>query len=144
MIHISHRGNINGKIVERENSPDYIEEAVTAGYFCEVDVWYDNSHLWLGHDEPQYKTSIDFIKSLSTKLIFHAKNHKAIKPLSDAELHWFWHDNDDYTLTSMGWVWAYPGMESPCENSIAVLPEIHNTNTENFWGICSDYIERYK
>ena len=93
MIHISHRGNINGKIVERENSPEYIQEAVTAGYFCEVDVW---------------------------------------------------HDNDDYTLTSMGWVWAYPGMERPCENSIAVLPEIHNTNTENFWGICSDYIERYK
>ena len=41
MIHISHRGNINGKIIERENSPDYIEEAVTAGYFCEVDVFFE-------------------------------------------------------------------------------------------------------
>ena len=38
---IAHRGNIDGPNPERENSPEYIEEALKAGYDVEVDVWYD-------------------------------------------------------------------------------------------------------
>tara|TARA_B100001057_G_scaffold258150_1_gene258297 strand:+ start:453 stop:887 length:435 start_codon:yes stop_codon:yes gene_type:complete len=144
MIYISHRGNLNGKVVERENSPQYIKEAIEAGYFVEVDLWWENSSLWLGHDEPQYKTSVYDLKDMSTRLMCHAKNHKAITALNDADLHWFWHDNDDYTITSQGFIWAYPGKPSVGENTIAVLPEIHETDTQLFYGICSDYIERYK
>ncbi len=39
MKYISHRGNLTGINLERENSPDYIMEAVTADFDVEVDVW---------------------------------------------------------------------------------------------------------
>ena len=60
MICIAHRGNINQVDKDRENSPDYITEAVLAGYDVEVDAWYKNNQWWLGHDEPQYKINIRY------------------------------------------------------------------------------------
>ncbi len=38
MFYISHRGNIDQIIPERENSPDYINEAIAQGYHVEIDV----------------------------------------------------------------------------------------------------------
>ena len=38
MRFISHRGNINGIIVERENEPSYIQEAIDLGYDVEVEL----------------------------------------------------------------------------------------------------------
>jgi hypothetical protein len=54
MILISHRGNLNGPNPERENHPDYIWEALRAGYEVEIDVWWVEGKFKLGHDEPQY------------------------------------------------------------------------------------------
>jgi hypothetical protein len=50
MILISHRGNINGKIVEKENHPDYIDEAINLDYDVEIDIWMIEGILMLGHD----------------------------------------------------------------------------------------------
>jgi len=55
----------------------------------------------------------------------------------------FWHQEDTLTITSRGHLWVYPGKQ-PIEDSIAVMPEIHNDNVSKCLGICSDYIERYK
>tara|TARA_B100000579_G_scaffold374419_1_gene338655 strand:- start:6574 stop:7008 length:435 start_codon:yes stop_codon:yes gene_type:complete len=144
MMLISHRGNINGKKPELENQPKYILKGVLEGYFVEVDVWNKDGLLWLGHDEPQYSPGHEWLGKLKTKLIFHAKNYQAIELLQKLKFHWFWHDQDDYTLTSEGYIWAYPDKPSPGYKSIAVLPEIYNTNTNNFYGICSDLIGNYK
>ena len=38
MILISHRGNIDGKNPEKENTVAYITEALDKGYHCEIDV----------------------------------------------------------------------------------------------------------
>ena len=38
MILIAHRGNVNGKNPERENTIEYIEEAIKKGYHCEIDI----------------------------------------------------------------------------------------------------------
>jgi hypothetical protein len=54
MILISHRGNLNGKDVDNENNPLYIDRALGKGYDVEVDVWYVNGKWYLGHDEPTY------------------------------------------------------------------------------------------
>ena len=35
----SHRGNLFGPIPERENKPDYIDEAISAGFNVEIDIW---------------------------------------------------------------------------------------------------------
>jgi hypothetical protein len=145
---ISHRGNINGKNLERENSFPYIQEALQLGYEVEIDIWVINNEVYLGHDEPQYKLTgsdlIDF-QLYNSYYWCHAKNPEALLWLqSNRFTNYFWHNIDDYTLTSSGYVWVYPNKEL-IDNSICVLPELHNQEIPNFlYGICSDYIERYK
>ena len=51
-ILISHRGNIDGRNVEYENNPNYIEAAINLGYDVEIDVWFIDGKFMLGHDEP--------------------------------------------------------------------------------------------
>jgi hypothetical protein len=141
MIHISHRGNIDGRQAERENREDYITEALSAGYHVEIDVWYNNS-WWLGHDGPEYKTSSAFLDQAN--LWIHCKNIDALC-LAAATWNCFWHQEDNYTITTQGYIWAYPGKPVTYgSKSIAVMPEWQNTSTFNFAGVCSDYIERYK
>lgn len=146
---ISHRGNINGRNIERENHPDYIEEAIQLGYDVEVDIWYLRSKLYLGHDEPQYEVDMKWLTKTAGKLWIHCKNLDAVSYFFNTNernwtaFHFFWHQTDDITLTSNGYIWAYPGKQ-PIHNSIAVLPELHNDNIDMCMGICSDYIEKYK
>lgn len=141
MILISHRGNINGAIPDRENSPAYIDEALNANYFVEIDVWYDKG-WWLGHDKPQYKMPKAFFGSESCHFYFHAKNSDALERLCrvPGSLHTFWHQEDDYTLTSWGLIWVYPG-KTLLKGSICVLPEWGFTgNIKECYGVCSDNI----
>ena len=63
--------------------------------------------------------------------------------MSKYPIHYFWHQEDDITLTSQGYIWAYPGKQ-PIKNSIAVLPEIYKDKVDVCKGICSDKIELYK
>jgi hypothetical protein len=140
MILISHRGNINGKNVELENKPTYINNTLKKGYDIEIDVWYDNG-FWLGHDKPLYPIGISFLKN--KKLWCHAKNIEALYMMqSESNIHYFWHQKDDITLTSQNYIWAYPGKQ-PIKNSIAVMPEIYKDDLAVCKGICSDNIIKY-
>ena len=143
MILISHRGNIDGKKSTLENNPEYVESALVLGYDVEVDVWYDKG-FWLGHDAPEYKIESIFLTSNSSRLWCHAKNLEAMVEMKKyPELNYFWHQDDDVTLTSKGYLWAYPGKQ-PLKNSIAVMPEINNDKISECEGICSDYISKYR
>ena len=64
MILISHRGNLNGVNVKKENSVDYIEEALDQGFDVEVDVWNISGSYFLGHDEPQHLVKKDFLNNI--------------------------------------------------------------------------------
>jgi len=142
MIFISHRGNINGKNESLENSPEYITQALKKGYEVEIDVWYINEMFYLGHDEPTYEIEESFLEN--TNFWCHAKNLESLqKMLSNSKIHCFWHQDDDYTLTSRGIIWTYPG-KTLTLNSICVLPEWVEQKEINCLGICSDYIENYK
>ena len=141
MILISHRGNINGKNIERENSPLYIIEAIEQGFEVEVDVWFKDQKFWLGHDYPQYEVSYKFL--LNEKLWCHAKNVLALLEMKKHKIHFFWHQNDEFTLTSKNYIWAFPTKENK-PGTISVLPEINNQSTEGCEGICSDFISNYK
>jgi hypothetical protein len=144
MILISHRGNIDGKIVERENQPEYIDEAISEGYDVEIDVWSIDGVLFLGHDEPQYEISDVWLEKRYDNIWVHCKNIEAMEWFNAlSSYHYFWHEEDTLTLTSRGVVWAYPGKQ-PIKGSIAVMPEIYNEDVSQCVGICSDYIERYK
>ena len=140
---ISHRGNIWGKQPDRENHPTYIFEALAEGYWCEIDVWVAGTGVMLGHDAPQYSVNENMLKN--PKLICHAKNKEALSyMLGIKKIHCFWHDSDDYALTSRNWIWAYPGKPAVGKNCYIALPELYNDDVTNFKGICSDIIGEYK
>jgi hypothetical protein len=142
---ISHRGNINGRIVEVENHPDYIDDSIRLGYDVEIDVWMVDGKIFLGHDNPQYEIIIDWIDGRSHRLWVHCKNIEILEFLNkhDYDINYFWHETDTITLTSKNYIWAYPGKQ-PIKNSIAVMPELNNDDTSQCIGICSDYIQKYK
>ena len=144
MILISHRGNIDGRVIEKENHPDYVEEALVLGYDVEIDVWYKDTILWLGHDKPEYKIDFKWIRDRENKLWLHCKNIDALLFFQSYsyKLNYFWHENDTITLTSKNYIWAYPGKQ-PIKDSIAVMPELFNDNVNFCKGICTDYIKNY-
>lgn len=139
MILIAHRGNLNGPNADRENSPDYIHGALKMGFHAEIDVWYDDG--WhLGHDAPTHPVSLDFLKI--PKLWLHCKNVHALDRSLSYGLHCFYHNDDNYTLTNYGHIWAYPGQPGT-NRSICVLPELNNQDVREFAGVCSDYVLKY-
>ena len=73
MYLISHRGNINSIEKDRENSPDYINEALKNGFDVEVDVRFENGKFFLGHDFNQFEIEKKFL--LNSKIWCHAKTN---------------------------------------------------------------------
>lgn len=143
---IAHRALFKGPDQSRENHPNQIIEAWAEGYDCEIDLWLVDRELYLGHDQPQYKISKDFL--LLGPLWIHAKNLEALRFLNDTELNYFWHQQDFYTLTSKKFIWTYPGKKL-LDQSIMLMPEWHDPKFENLknlkcYGICSDYVEIIK
>ena len=100
--------------------------------------------LYLGHDEPQYKIEKSF---LNNKFFYiHCKNSEALLFMSKNSMlcDYFWHQDDQYTLTSRNRVWVHPTAKL-LKDSICVLPEIsRNEDLSLCYGICSDFIERFK
>jgi len=145
MILISHRGNINGKNTEKENHPDYIDDAIKLGYDVEIDIWVIDGNFYLGHDGPQYNISLDWLSDRIDRLWLHCKNTEAIERFNISFQHYnyFWHQEDTVTLTSKNFIWAYPGKQ-PINRSIAIMPEIFSDNIKSCLGVCSDYIKNYK
>ena len=144
MIIISHRGNIDGPS-NLENHPSQIDKALSLGYHVEIDVWFENNRFYLGHDYPEYEVSSVFLKK--NNLWCHAKNIPALKELIDSNVHCFWHQEDDVTLTSQGYLWTYPG-KTLTRKSICVMPEKASYDDKiltsvGIAGVCTDFPNRY-
>jgi len=136
MTYISHRGNLNGPDINLENSPSQIKTALSRGLDCEIDVWLINGHFLLGHDEPAYSVKEKFLEN--SKLWCHAKNLPALdKMLKNNKVHCFWHENDDYTITSKGFIWTFPGKSITKQSVIVDLQPAPNFNLDCY-GICAD------
>jgi hypothetical protein len=139
MILISHRGNLKGPDPQKENSPSYIITALSKGYDVEIDVWFVESKLYLGHDKPQYQIELQFLQN--PKLWCHCKNINALEYLIDHKIRCFFHMTDDVTLTSDGYLWTFPGKKLT-KKSICVMPEVYPNQEYNFAaGVCSDFID---
>jgi len=143
MILISHRGNLNGPNISFENNPEYILSCINDNFDCEIDFWLFNNKLYLGHDEPQYQINLDFFNNKN--LWIHCKNNLSLDFCLKNNLRCFFHNNDDYTITNKGYIWAYPGKEFNSNLCISVLPEKNNFFIpKNIYGVCSDYIIKIK
>jgi glycerophosphoryl diester phosphodiesterase len=143
MVLIAHRGNTDGKNVERENTVSYITEALKQGYHCEIDLFkFDGTHFYLGHDDAGDKVTPQWLGS--NPLWCHAKNFETLQACVQLGIHCFFHQSDNYTITSQGWIWAYPGMPGG-RYAIAVHPErLTEEELDRFGGLCSDHVNNYK
>ena len=143
MILISHRGNISGPNPEMENDPINVENTIAKGFDVEIDICkWDGENFFLGHDEPQEAITPDWLQK--NPVWCHAKDYKALEQLIKYNIHCFWHQNDKYTITSGGYIWAYPG-QPVGDRTIAVHPhEISEEEVKKCAGVCSDNVEKYK
>ena len=142
---IAHRGLTTGPDRDLENSPFQISKALDMGFDCEVDLWIENGDFFLGHDKPQYHSTAAFFQK--NGLWIHAKNLEALHWLTDTDCNYFWHQEDNFVITSHKWIWTYP-LNELTEKSICVMPEWHDPNLANLptkcYGICSDFVEKIK
>jgi hypothetical protein len=140
---ISHRGNLAGPDKENENNPSQILLALQSGFDAEIDLWSENNRIFLGHDYPEHEIPIDFLRNNENLLWIHCKNLEAIEFLQNflPSSNFFWHQSDDFALTSKGYIWTYPGKETGERSVIVDLSDNPNTDIPLF-GICTDYPER--
>jgi len=141
MRFIAHRGLMHGANVNIENRPEQIRLARESGFDCEIDLWRVNSELYLGHDAPLYPISEFFLND--TQLWIHAKNLDALYWLTHTKYNYFWHQGDDFVLTSQNWIWTYPGKELT-DRSVIVMPEWGDPGFKSMdfgcYAVCSDFV----
>lgn len=142
---ISHRGNINGKTSE-ENSVNYIRKALEHQFIdsVEIDVWFYNNSWWLGHDKPTYEINFDFI--FHPRLLIHTKNLEAFSKLTKESIHYFWHQDDEYTLTSFSIPIVHPKAKSIPDAIIMDhdLSIFSKQDYLNSYAICTDNVIELK
>ena len=145
MYFISHRGNVENKIEELENSPNYIESAISLGYDVEIDLWKIDEKLFLGHHEPTYEIYLDWLLKNKNKFWVHCKNIESLIYLTSnkIDLNYFWHDQDFATLTSKKFIWGKENKKL-IDDSIAMIPDFYKINYYNCIGVCSDQIKNFK
>lgn len=149
MIHISHRGNINGINAERENSPTYIDECLALGYDCEIDLRMSKGIPCLGHDAPDYPVNADWIRERMNRLWIHVKEYESLIWLLDnlPNAIYFCHESDRYTLVSNGKIWSHDlsnKMTTDCVVPLLSLESVLSYHQDGFYAVCSDYVEETK
>lgn len=136
---ISHRGNLKGPS-DGENTVTSIHRALQTGFDVEIDIWYDNG-LWLGHDSPQYYL-FDLEILRDSRVWIHAKNLEALDFLCKnySSSNFFWHQEDDFTLTSSNYIWTYPERRVTDRSIIVALDysQIDEAISANVYGVCVD------
>ncbi len=144
---IAHRANINGPCIKNENQKASIKDCLDLGYDVEIDIRSLEGKLYLGHDNPQITIDIEELRAIKNKVWIHCKNLQALSFFKkiDEEFNYFWHEEDSYTLTSKGYIWAFPGKTLSPE-CISVMPEINYPKNNikdlknlSISGICTDY-----
>lgn len=137
---IAHRGNYQGKNIDRENTISYIQEAIDKGFDCEIDVWLKEGILYLGHDKPEIIVDYSFLYKNRISLWIHCKTPETLYYLSKLPCAAkFFHQNDDCTLTSLGNLWTYPGKHVTPNSIMVKFEKITLDDLEkNIYGICAD------
>jgi hypothetical protein len=153
---IAHRGNTSGSLPERENTVSYIEEAIDKGFDVEIDVRaierkklerraYISPYTYiLGHDNGETEVAYEWLLLHSDRLWVHCKDLTSLRALYESPLNYFWHQEDDFTLTSKNIIWTYP-LKNITDKSVIVCftqeeAEFWNEESEIF-GICCDWVE---
>ncbi|MEY4342356.1 MAG: Synechococcus phage, partial [Pseudomonadota bacterium] len=52
----------------------------------------------------------------------------------------FWHQEDDFTITSSGYIWTYPNKSITSQSIIVDLNKNWKTKNYNCFGVCVDFV----
>lgn len=152
---IAHRGLTNGLSNGNENSPEKIifNKLNYPSLINEIDIHIMDNGLFLGHNDPIYNVSLDFLIANKKYLILHVKHIQtnSLKAINTFhmlydECHLFAHEEDKFCITNKGWIWSHPN-QGLRANTILVMPEKLNTletiiledGFKYLRGICTDY-----
>jgi hypothetical protein len=144
---ISHRGNIIGPNPSRENSPSYIDIAISAGYEVEVDINYNNGVFYLGHDTPDFEISEKWMICRKDNIWFHCKNLEAAEQLCRLsygnKFKFFCHTSDSFVLTSTDHIWVHDlnmNLSDKCIIPLLSDEDISKYKGDVVYAVCTDYI----
>lgn len=147
---ILHRGLSSGPDKELENTEEYLLKQLYNGWDIECDIWFIDGEWWLGHDKPS--TQLQTIELLMHPHSWiHCKHLPALvecirRQRNGDNIHFFFHDSDTATLTSQGYIWAYPGNIIHDSSAICVMPERHGFNLNDIvptGGVCTDFLPKW-
>lgn len=141
---------MNGPNRDVENTIGQIDKCIENGYDVEIDLRYDAASqiFWLGHDKPKNVISFFELAKRSQYLWIHCKDIDTLDFMTRTNFNYFWHQNDDYTMTSHGHIWSYPGkIYTP--STVVVMPEECDISWEilkviNCYAVCSDFVSNLK
>lgn len=145
MLIIAHRGNLSGCNPDKENNPEYLDIAINNGFDVEIDLRVIDDKLFLGHDLPQYEITMEWLENRRNSLWIHCKDAAAFRYCNCCTkdgFNYFWHNQDQYTLTSFKYIWAYPGVKNIGNSCISVLPKITDIPKlyrSYVFGVCTDF-----
>lgn len=147
MILISHRGNLSGLEPGRENTTEFIQEAIDKGYDVEIDVRLLDNGLYLGHDDPDYPVELSWLAARRDFLWIHAKNFPALDFFMGHGLRVFYHQLEKHTVIgNTQFVWSHDLSEASERSIVPMLSlqdVLDNEGNDGFHGVCSDYIEGF-
>jgi hypothetical protein len=142
---ISHRGNVSGPSPKYENSPEFIDSALSLGLDVEVDLRIVNNNFFLGHDNPDFEVSIDWLNQRKKNLWIHTKNFNAFEQLLELNNNFifFYYTLEPLVLISNGKIWCHqienitnpPNCIAPLISKASLLEE----KRTNWFGVCTDY-----
>jgi hypothetical protein len=144
---ISNKGNINGIVPERENSIQYVQEALDLGFLVVVDVFLiGQNQVATGCEVPQYSTTVEFLKN--TNIICRAQSIECLEFLLSNQVHCFYHKHDRCSLTNGGLLWTRPGsnITKSCVFNLPeiIMPDVTTIKDIECVGICSNFIKLIK
>ena len=96
---ISHRGNINGRNAQKENTLKQIIKCIEMGYDVEVDIRRRGNKFYLGHDKEDMIIEENQLFELSEKLWIHCKDLNSLSwfvGTNNNLFNFFWHEKDQY------------------------------------------------
>ena len=142
---ICHRGNTFGPDPENENKPEVIDYCIREGFDVEIDLWVQGQSLYLGHDGPQHSVDWEYLHHHKHHLWVHAKNLDALMLLNSRNFNYFWHEDDDYTITSKGFIWTHPNTVVTNTHHKQILLDFDRGAVERhsqkyIGGVCVDYV----
>ena len=144
---IAHKGNVNGPDSLKENTPEQIEWCIENGYDVEIDVRYspEKDKFYLGHDDLQHEINWWWLAGKQKNLWILCKDLSTLHEFTarTSGYNYFWHQRDDYTLTSKGQIWASPAQDYN-KDTVRVIEDPEEVKEYDCYAICSDYVGKLK